>query len=141
MEIFAIIASLISLGYAGFLAWRVMQKPRGDEKMQKIAAAIQEGATAYLSKQYKAVALVGMIIAALIAISPLGWEAALGFMAGATASALAGILGMMISVRANVRVAEAAKQGLAPAFSLSFKGGAVTGFAVVGLALGSVTAL
>ena len=124
-EILALSASFFAVAYAAFLAWWILKQPSGDDKMREIARAIQEGAEAFLTKQYRAVALVGAVIAVAIAFSPLGWQAATGFVVGAIASALAGIVGMLVSVRANVRVAEAAKKGLGPAFSLSFKGGAV----------------
>jgi K(+)-stimulated pyrophosphate-energized sodium pump len=110
----------------------------GDEKMMAIQKAIQEGAEAYLKRQNLTVLGVGIVVAAIMYFW-LGLTMAVGFLVGAVASAAAGYIGMMVSVRANVRVAEEAKNGLAPAFSLGFKGGAVTGFFVVGLALLSVT--
>ncbi|OGZ60665.1 MAG: sodium-translocating pyrophosphatase [Candidatus Spechtbacteria bacterium RIFCSPLOWO2_01_FULL_43_12] len=129
------IAAVFSLFYAGILASRVLSAPKGSDKMQSIAKAIQEGSSAFLTKQYKTVAIVAVFLAFAIAVSPLGINAAIAFVVGATASALAGVFGMLIAVRANVRVADAAHKGLSPAFELAFKGGAVTGFAVVGLAL------
>ncbi len=135
---FSLLASLTSLVYGAFLTWRILKKPMGDEKMQSIQKAIQEGAETYLMRQNKTVLAVGLVAAALLYIW-FGKVLAIGFLIGAIASALAGYVGMMVAVRTNSRVAEEAKNGLAPAFSLGFRGGAVTGFFVVGLALLSVT--
>ena len=135
---FALLASLASLGYGAYLIWQVLQKPTGDEKMVSIQKAIQEGATAYLKRQNKAVAMVG-VVATVVMWVWLGQWMAIGFIVGAVASAFAGYVGMMVAVRTNVRVAEEAKHGLARAFNLAYKGGAVTGFFVVGLALLSLT--
>lgn len=131
-------ASLASLAYGGFLVWQVLKKSKGDEKMQEIQKAIQDGAEAYLMRQNKTVLSVGLVVAVLLYIW-LGLTVAAGFAVGAVASAVAGYIGMMVAVRANARVAEEAKNGLAKAFGLAYKGGAVTGFFVVGLALLSVT--
>jgi len=106
--------------------------------MKNIAHAIQEGAKAYLSRQYKTVAVVALVLFILIWLL-LGFTIAIGFVVGALASALSGFIGMSIAVRANVKTAEAAKSGLSKAFGIAFRGGAVTGFLVVGLALLSVT--
>ncbi|KKS26694.1 MAG: K(+)-insensitive pyrophosphate-energized proton pump, partial [Candidatus Yanofskybacteria bacterium GW2011_GWC2_41_9] len=133
------LASLASLAYGAFLIWRVLKKSSGDEKMREIQKAIQEGASAYLKRQNTTVLLVGVAVA-LIIWWGLGGVTAVGFVLGAVASALAGYVGMMVAVRANARVAEEAKHGLARAFAMGFKGGAVTGFFVVGLALLSLTA-
>ncbi len=126
-----------SLLYGLWLIIDIMKRPAGDEKMQEIAAAIQEGAAAYLKRQYSVVAIVALVMAVIL-FWGLGKNTAIGFLIGAVLSALAGFVGMSVAVRSNVRVAEAAKKGLAEAFSLAYKGGAVTGFIVVGLALGSV---
>ena len=123
--------------YGFWLIIDVLRKPSGDEKMQGIASAIQEGAAAYLKRQYLVVFGVALILSAAIYFA-LGLNSALGFLVGAFLSAMAGFIGMSVSVRANVRVAEEAKKGLSEAFSLAYKGGAVTGFLVVGLALGAV---
>ncbi len=140
MIIFPIIASFLSIGYAAFLTWQILKLPKGDPTMQKIALAIQEGAGAYLKRQYRTIAFVAIpVFAALWLLFGDNPWIAVGFLIGAVASALAGFLGMMVAVRANVRVTEAAKNGLAKAFSVAYRGGAVTGFFVVGLALLSVT--
>lgn len=130
-------ATLASLVYGLWLIVDILSKSAGSEKMQEIASAIQEGAAAYLKRQYLVVALVALALSAII-YQFLGQNSALGFLIGAFLSGLAGFIGMSVSVRANVRVTEAAKDGLSAAFSLAYKGGAVTGFLVVGLALGAV---
>jgi K(+)-stimulated pyrophosphate-energized sodium pump len=135
---FAVVAGISAIVYGAILAWIVMKKPAGSEKMQEIARAIQEGATAYLTRQYSTVAIVAVILTIVI-WKFLGLHTAEGFVVGAIASALAGFIGMFVAVRANVRTAEAAKTGLKNAFSLAFRGGAVTGLFVVGLGLLSVT--
>ncbi len=127
----------VALLYGLWLIVDVLKQPAGDEKMQEIAKAIQVGAAAYLKRQYLVVALVAVILAGLLYYI-LGTNSAIGFLIGAFLSALAGFIGMSVAVRANVRVAEQAKLGLSEAFSLAYKGGAVTGFLVVGLALAAV---
>jgi len=130
-------SSVLAIVYAAVLVAWILKQKTGDKKMTEIAKAIQEGASAYLNRQYSVVAVVGAIIFAALYyyISPL---TALGFLLGAVASALAGYVGMNVAVRANVRTAEAAKKGLPSALNTAFKGGAVTGLMVVGLALLSV---
>ncbi len=132
--VFAIVAALVTLGYGLFLVRWVFALPAGSERMQEIAAAIQAGAKAYLNRQYKTV---GYIAAGLFIILGLflNWLVAVAFLVGAFLSALAGFIGMNVSVRANVRTAEAAKQGLPAAFQVAVRGGSVTGLLVVGLAL------
>ena len=129
---------LIGVIFAIGLAEVVKVAPAGNEKMQEIAAAIKEGAIAYLNRQLKSMSIVGAII--FIAIfATLGQKSAIGFLIGAVASFIAGYVGMRVSVIANVRTAEAAKKGLAAGLALAFKGGAVTGMMVAGLALTSVS--
>src|SRR5688572_12884478 len=131
---FAVLAGLAAIVFGILLTINVMRKSSGDKKMQEIASAIQEGAMAYMSRQYKTVAGVAIVLTILIYYF-LGLNTALGFVVGAVASALAGFIGMYVAVRANVRTAEAAKSGLKAAFDVAFRGGAVTGFFVVGLGL------
>ncbi|MGF1612975.1 MAG: sodium-translocating pyrophosphatase [Gammaproteobacteria bacterium] len=123
--------------YSVVLAGRVRRAPDGNERMREIAAAISEGAIAYLNRQLKTAGITGGVIAVVIAFT-LGITAAIGFVVGAVASYVAGYVGMRVSVLANVRVAEAARQGLAAGLALAFKGGAVTGIIVASLALTSV---
>ena len=135
MEILlALGVGVVTLIYAVFIAYRVSSAPAGTDKMQDIAKAIQEGANAFLMRQYKTLAPIVLVLLALIYYG-VNMETALAFFGGVVSSALAGYIGMQVSVRANVRVAEAAKTGLKPAFGLSFNGGAVTGMALAGLAL------
>lgn len=130
------LAGLVSLIFAGFFASSVLKEGTGSKEMQKISAAIQEGAMAYLNRQYKTIAIVAIILAVLIFILlPDGDKIAIGFLVGAISSAIAGYIGMNVSVRANVRTAHAASGGLQKAMHVAFRGGAVTGLAVVGLAL------
>jgi len=141
MEILlALGAGVLTLLYAAFIAWRVSSAPAGTEKMQDISAAIQEGANAFLTRQYKTLAPIVFVLLVLINYG-VNFETALAFFGGVLSSALAGYVGMQVSVRANVRVAEAAKTGLKPAFGLSFNGGAVTGMALAGLGLIGVSGL
>ena len=131
---FALISSGLAVAYGLFLAYQVLQQPQGSDKMQQIANAIKEGAQAFLARQYKYVAVVAAIIFVIL-FATLGQNTAVGFALGALASAASGFIGMHMAVRANVRTAEAAKNGLNSALTLAFKGGAVTGLMVVGLGL------
>jgi K(+)-stimulated pyrophosphate-energized sodium pump len=138
--IFALVSSIVAIVYGLFLIKSVMSKGTGDQKMQDIAKAIQQGASAYLNRQYKTIGIIAIVLFFIIGLIPmLGWMMAISFIVGAVLSALAGYIGMNVSVRANVRTTEAAKSGLKEALSLAFKGGAVTGLLVVGLALLGVT--
>ncbi|MBI4054023.1 MAG: sodium-translocating pyrophosphatase [Candidatus Doudnabacteria bacterium] len=136
--LFSLIASIMAVIYGLGLAFWIKKQPGGDAKMNEIAHAIQAGARAYLNRQYRTVGIVASVLF-LILLFTLGTKVAVGFLVGALASAISGYIGMSVAVRANVRTAQAAKQGLTPAFRLAFRGGAVTGFLVVGLALLSVT--
>ncbi len=134
----AIICSFAALAYGYYSIKWVMEKPEGNEKMVKIAKAIQEGSNAYFKRQYSAIGYVGIVLVVLLAIF-LDGMTAFGFAIGAILSSLAGFIGMYVSVRANVRTAEAAKEGLNAAMQVAFRGGAITGLLVVGLGLFGVT--
>ncbi len=136
--LFSIVSSLAAIVVALVLVIKVLKAPGGDKKMQEIAHAIQVGAKAYLNRQYKTIAVVAVFAAALMWWG-LGLTTMIAFLVGAIASALAGYIGMHVSVRANVRTAEAAKSGLKKSLAIAFQGGSVTGLLVVGLALFSVS--
>ncbi len=134
--IFIVVSSLVAIVFGAILIASIMRLPKGDAKMQEIAQAIQAGAKAFLNRQYKTVAVVAILLFVLIYFTPsLGAKTALAFLVGAVLSAVAGYIGMHISVRANVRTTEAAKGGLKKALNVAVKGGSITGFLVVGLAL------
>jgi K(+)-stimulated pyrophosphate-energized sodium pump len=131
---FAIACGVLAIVYGIWASRAVLAMSSGTERMQEIAAAVQEGAAAYLNRQYRAIAIVGVIIAVVL-IFVLSWTAAVGFVIGAVLSGATGYIGMNISVRSNVRTTEAARQGLAQGLSVAFRAGAVTGMLVAGLAL------
>ncbi len=136
---FILASGVLALLYGAVASRQVLAASAGSERMQEIAAAIQEGARAYLNRQYRTIALVGIAIGVLLGIL-LGLYVAVGYFIGAILSAAAGYIGMNVSVRANVRTAEAARSGLKPALAISFKAGTVTGMLVVGLGLLGVSA-
>ncbi len=134
--LFALVCAAIAVAYGiGLTVW-LLGRPAGTERMQEIARAIQEGAAAYLKRQYRTIALVAIVPFLVIGLyNKLGWGTAVGFLIGASLSAAAGFLGMFVAVRSNVRTAEAAKSGLRPALNVAFRAGSVTGLLVVGLGL------
>jgi K(+)-stimulated pyrophosphate-energized sodium pump len=127
-------SSVVAVIYGLLTTTWVLGKPAGNEKMQSIAAAIQEGAKAYMNRQYTAIGIVGVVLFVVVGWA-LNWPTAVGFAIGAVFSSLAGYIGMFVSVRANVRTAEAARSGVSPALQIAFRGGAITGMLVVGLGL------
>ncbi|MFA6095030.1 MAG: sodium-translocating pyrophosphatase [Candidatus Paceibacterota bacterium] len=131
---FALASSIVAIAYGLFLITLILKKGTGSDRMREIALAIQEGAKAYLNRQYKTIAIIAVVIFIILGFA-LDWTTAIGFLVGAILSALAGYIGMNVSVRANVRTTEAAKKGLAAALKVAVDGGTVTGLLVVGLAL------
>ena len=132
----ALVASAIGIAYGGYLITWLMKQPLGNERMQQISLAVREGAAAYLKKQYTTIAVVAIVPFILLGVyDKLGWGIAVGFLIGAVLSAAAGFIGMNVSVRSNLRTAEAARSGVGPALNVAFRAGSVTGLLVVGLGL------
>ncbi len=140
VKLLAILASLVSLAFGVWMVKRILKLPKGDAKMQAIAEAIQTGAKAYLTRQYKTIAYLAVILFLILGFV-IDWSTAFAFIVGAGLSAAAGIIGMNISVKTNVRTAEAAKEGLPAALRVAVLGGSITGMLVVGLALLGVAGL
>jgi K(+)-stimulated pyrophosphate-energized sodium pump len=136
--IYTILAGILSIVYGYFTGKHILSASPGNSKMQEIASAIQVGAKAYLNRQYKTIAIVGVVVLIIISYT-FSILVGLGYLIGAVLSGTAGYVGMLVSVQANVRTAEASRKGLAQGLSIAFKSGAVTGMLVAGLALLSIT--
>lgn len=136
------LAGAITVCVTAYLIWYIFQADRGDQDMQKIAQAIREGAMAFLKRQYTTIALLAVVVAVILGVlSKDGWHTPVSFICGALCSALAGFIGMYVSINANLRTAAAAKKGLDAALKISFRGGAVTGLSVTALSLLGVAGL
>jgi K(+)-stimulated pyrophosphate-energized sodium pump len=134
--LFALVCAAVAIAYGIGLTWWLLSQPEGNERMREIGRAIQEGAAAYLRRQYATIAVVSIVPFLLLGFyNKLGWGTAIGFLVGAALSAAAGFIGMNVAVRSNVRTAEAARHGLRPALNVAFRAGSVTGLLVVGLGL------
>ena len=135
---YTIFAGFLSILYGFITGSNILKSSPGNNKMQEIASAIQIGAKAYLNRQYKTIAIVGVVVLVIISFA-FSFLVGLGYLIGATLSGIAGYVGMLVSVQANVRTAEASRKGLANGLSVAFKSGAITGMLVAGLALLSLS--